>query len=123
MQARAFAFTAAALVFLTTASAAWATQISILRPTNGETIHSNQGKLTVRLHRAGGPPGASVRLELDGGVLPKVYRGNVIKLEGIDRGSHDLHAVLLDASGNRVAASAPVTFYMWHASRLFPNRK
>ncbi|MGH8745980.1 MAG: hypothetical protein ACREUK_05765 [Burkholderiales bacterium] len=123
MHARAIAFAAAALVFLTTASAASATRISILRPASGETIHSNQGKLTVRLRRAGSPPGAGVRLVLDGAALPKVYRGSVIGLEGIDRGSHDLRAVLLDADGRRIAASAPVTFYMWHASRLFPDRK
>jgi hypothetical protein len=71
----------------------------------------------------GAPPGAGARLVLDGAARPKIYRGDVVELDGIDRGSHSLQAVLLDANGNRIAASAPVTFYMWHASRLFPNRK
>lgn len=123
MHSRVIVFAIAALVFPLAALAAQAAEISIVQPASGETIHSNQGKLAVRLRRAGSPPGAGVRLVLDGAALPKVYRGNVIRLEGIDRGSHDLQAVLLDADGRRVATSASVTFYMWHASRLFPNRK
>ncbi|HKI63140.1 MAG TPA: hypothetical protein VKA16_00795 [Burkholderiales bacterium] len=124
MQARVIVFPlVAALVVLTAAAAAQAAEISVVKPTNDETIHSNQGKLTVQLRRAGGPPGAGVRLVLDGAVLPKVYRANVIKLEGIDRGSHVLQAVLADAEGKRLAASTPVTFHMWQASRLFPSRK
>lgn len=123
MHTRAFAFAVATLMFLSGASAAQAAAIAVVKPTINETIHSNQGKLTVVLRSVDAPPGASVRLVLDGTARPKVHRGNVIKLDGIDRGSHSLQAVLLDAHGKRVAVSTPVSFYMWHASRLFPNRK
>jgi len=123
MQTRAIVSAIAALVLLTAASAAQAAEISVVTPANNETIHSNQGKLTVKLRRVGGPSGAGVRLVLDGAARPKIYRGNVIELGGINRGSHNLKAVLVNANGKRVAASMPVTFYMWHASRLFPDRK
>jgi len=123
VQARAIVFAFATLMFLSGASAAQAAAIAVVKPAGNDTIHSNQGKLTVVLRRVDAPPGASVRLVLDGTARPKIHRRNVIKLDGIDRGSHSLQAVLLDANGKRVAVSAPVSFYMWHASRLFPNRK
>ena len=112
-----------AALLLAASLTAQAAEISIVRPTDNETIHSNQGKLKVKLRRAGAPPGAGVRLVLDGAQRPKIHRGNVIELDGIYRGSHTLQAVLVDANGERIAASMPVTFYMWHASRLFPDRK
>lgn len=123
MQLRAFVSTMAAFVLLTAASAAQAAEISVVAPANKTTIHSNQGKLTVKLQRVDAPPGAGVRLVLDGTTQPKIHHGNVIELHGIYRGSHTLRAVLVGANGERIAASTPVTFYMWHASRLFPNRK
>lgn len=122
MKSRAI-LSAIAMLILTAAPAAQAAEISVVAPSNETTIHSNQGKLTVKLRRAGAPPGAGVRLVLDGKARPKIHRGNVIELHGINRGSHTLRAVLVDADGNRIAASTRVTFYMWHASRLFPNRK
>lgn len=112
-----------AALILTAASAAQAAEISVVTPANNATIHSNQGKLTVKLRRVGAPPGAGVRLVLDGAARPQTHHGNVIELHGIDRGSHTLQAVLVDTDGQRIADSVPVTFYMWHASRLFPDRR
>jgi len=124
VQARTMLFVVPlALLFLAAAPAVRAAEISVVSPTNEETIHSNQGDLTVQVAHAGGTPESGVRLVLDGTPLPHIYRGNVIELRGIDRGTHTLHAVLLDARGQPAATSAPVTFYMWQASRLFPNRK
>ncbi|MGH8746386.1 MAG: hypothetical protein ACREUK_07840 [Burkholderiales bacterium] len=123
MKSRAVFSTIAVLAFLTAAPVAQAAEISVVTPANKGTIFSNQGKLTVKLSRVDAPPGARVRLVLDGAARPKTYRGNVIELKGIYRGNHSLQAILLSADGRRVAVSAPVTFYMWHASRLFPNRK
>jgi len=113
----------AALVLFTAAPAAQAAEISVVAPANKETVHSNQGKLTVRLQRVDAPPGSGIRLVLDGAARPKIYHSDVIELDGIVRGSHRLQAVLVGADGARLAASTPVTFYMWHASRLFPDRK
>jgi hypothetical protein len=111
------------MLILTAASAAQAAEISVVAPTDHETVFSNQGKLTVKLHRVDAPPGAGVRLVLDGNARPKIHHGDVIQLHGIYRGSHTVQATLVGADGERLAASAPVSFYMWHASRLFPDRK
>jgi len=100
-----------------------AAEIAIVQPAHEETIHSNQGDLTVQVSYSGGEPDGSVRLVLDGTALPHSYRSDVIELIGIDRGTHTLQAELLDAKGGQLAASEPVTFYMWQASRLFPGRK
>ena len=110
-------------MLLLAAASARAAEISVVRPASNETIHSNQGKLTVVVRRAGAAPGSKIRLVLDGTVLPHSYRSGPIKLRGIERGSHTLKAVLLDAGDRRIAASAAVTFHMWQASRLFPSRK
>lgn len=123
VQSRAILCAIAALAFLTAASAAQAAKIAIVAPKDHETVFSNEGKLTVKLRRAGAPPGAGVRLVFDGAARPKIHRRNVIELHGIDRGSHTLQAILVGANGERVAASTSITFYMWHASRLFPDRK
>ena len=123
MQSRAIIHAIAALTFLTAASAAQAAEISVVAPTDHQTVFSNQGKLTVKLHRVDAPPGAGVRLVLDGTARPQVHRGNAIELHGINRGSHSVQAILVGADGSRLAASAPVRFYMWHASRLFPDRR
>jgi hypothetical protein len=124
LQTRTIAFALLLGLLLPVASTvARAAGISVIEPASEETIHSNQGKLTVELRRARGAPGGTVRLVLDGAPLPHLYRSDTIKLQGIDRGKHTLQAALLDAKGERIAASAPVTFYMWQASRLFPNRR
>ena len=102
---------------------AQAAEIAIVQPAHEETIHDNQGDLTVQVRHSGGAPDGSVRLVLDGTALPHSYRSDVIELIGIDRGTHTLQAQLLDANGEQLAASEPITFYMWHASRLFPSRK
>ena len=94
-----------------------------MQPAHEETIHSNQGELTVRVRQTGAAPGARVQLLLDGSALPRSYRGEVIELKGIERGTHSLQAVLLGAEGERLAASQPVTFYMWQASRRFSSRQ
>jgi len=62
-----------------------------------------------------------VRLSVDGRAQP-ITEGHVIALRGLDRGSHVLKAELLAADGQVIAASPPVTVYLWHASRRNPHR-
>ena len=121
MRARTLAWLIPLSILL--AGSAHAAEIAIVQPAHEETIHSNQGDLTVQVRQSGGEPDGSVRLVLDGTALPHSYRSDVIELIGIDRGTHTLQAELLDAKGGQLAASEPVTFHMWHASRLFPGRK
>lgn len=98
------------------APAARAAEIAIVRPADKATIHSNVGDVTVRLRRTGR---GSVRLFVDGKALPHAYRGDTVHLHGIYRGTHTLRAELVGPGGETVATSATVTFYLWHASRLF----
>jgi hypothetical protein len=46
----------------------------------------------------------------------------VFQLRDVARGTHELTVRLLDAQGREVTRTAPVTFHVWHASRLFRNR-
>jgi hypothetical protein len=111
------------MTFFSAALAAQAAEIAVVSPANKETVHSNQGKLTVKLQRVDAPPGSGVRLVLDGAARREIYHVDLIELDGIARGSHSLQAVLVGADGARLAASPTVTFYMWHASRLFHERQ
>ena len=45
----------------------------------------------------------------------------VFDIPGVDRGTHAVQASVVDASGAVRGNSAPVTFHMWRASRLFPK--
>ncbi|MDA8108508.1 MAG: hypothetical protein M0015_07755 [Betaproteobacteria bacterium] len=118
-EGRIRAFVLLSFLALAAAPLARAAEISIVQPADQETIHSNLGDVTVKVQSSGGDPGGSVRLLVDGTALPKPTSGGVIQLHGIDRGAHTLKAELLDANGKVLAASQPVTFYLWHASRLF----
>lgn len=95
--------------------------IAITQPANEQTIHSNLGELTVSVRVTDAAPGSRVRLSVDGRAQPTTA-GNVIALRGLDRGTHVLTAELLAADGQVIAASPPVTVYLWHASRRNPHR-
>jgi hypothetical protein len=97
--------------------------IEIVQPANDETVHDNQGNLGVQV--AVSPnlaPGAGIALLLDGQPVAQEADATFL-LSGIERGTHTLEAQVVDANGATLAASQPVTFHMWQASRLFPSRK
>ena len=106
------------------AGAAAASSIEIVSPRDQETVHDNSGRVAVRVSvqsetlRQG-----SLAVLLDGHRYGEPQRSRSFKLQGVERGEHQLRVVLLDESGREVAASQPVTFNMWRASALFPNRK
>lgn len=97
--------------------------IAITAPASEETVHSNTGDVNVTLHVAPRlASGEQIALALDDREVARGARTR-IRLTGVDRGTHLLQAKLLDADGNTLAQSDVVTFYMWHASKLFPDRK
>lgn len=96
--------------------------IAITQPANEQTVHSNLGELTVNVRVTDPAPGSRVRLSVDGRAQPTTTDGSVIALRGLDRGTHVLKAELLAADGQVIAASPPVTVYLWHASRRNPHR-
>jgi hypothetical protein len=97
--------------------------IAIVAPAPEETVHSNEGKVTVSVGVPRGvAPGNQVVILLDG---QPVARGPATSfpLAGIERGTHTLQAQVVDGKGSTLVASQPVTFHMWQASQLFPSRK
>ncbi len=62
--------------------------------------------------------GFSIGLRLDGKLLEERFQSGNISLEGVDRGTHTLQAVVIDPAGNVVAASPLVTFHLKRHSIL-----
>ena len=112
----------ASLLALGAAPLARAGEIAITQPAPEETIHSNRGEVLVNVQTLSATPGTHVRLRVDGAVVSNTARGPTITLHGIERGSHVLKAELLGADGAVIAASQPVTFFMWQASRRNPGQ-
>jgi len=97
--------------------------LSIVAPTQNETVHDNRGDVAVVVSvspklRAGD----RVAVLLDGERVASAA-GDTIALSGVDRGTHTLRAQIVSPNGTVLSASDPVAFYMWQASRLFPNRR
>ncbi|MFB4203846.1 hypothetical protein KBTX_01388 [wastewater metagenome] len=99
-------------------------RIAIAAPSDEATVRDNQGKLQLVLD-------VRPRLSEDQRILILVdgspYRQGPftvtdITLSGLDRGAHELQALLRDDSGRVLARSATVTVYLHQASRLFRNR-
>ena len=107
------------LTFCASALAAQ-TEVRVLSPHPDETRHDNSGNVPVVLSIEG--QYAAVRTLVDGKAYPDLHRSSAFTLTGLDRGEHTIQIELLDRAHNVVAASEPVTFYVWQASRLFPNR-
>jgi len=99
--------------------------VTIVSPRNEQTIHDNSGRVPVQVSLSDDAlrSGGALRVELDGRIYGPPRRASSFALEGVVRGQHELRIALLDPSGNAIASSEPVTFYMWQASALFPGRK
>lgn len=118
---------AAAAALVATASAlaqsAAPRTIAIKSPLEDETIHSNTGDVPVEVTVAPRlAPKEAILIKLDDREAAR-GAGSRLQLTGIERGTHRLQAVVVDAQGKPVAQSRIVTFHVWQASRLFPARK
>jgi hypothetical protein len=102
-------------------SALAADGLTLIRPTDGETIHDNTGRVAVVV--SGGRDAAGFQAYIDGAPAGGIHPAPAFHLEGIERGEHQLSVDAVDRHGRSVAATETITFYMWQASRLFPNRK
>jgi len=96
--------------------------IAITQPFADQTIFDNNGDVEVAIAITPALRGGDrIVLDVDGRAMSPRRRPH-FELTGIDRGEHTLRAHAVDARGGLLIASAPVTFYLWRASRLFPNR-
>ena len=86
--------------------------LEISRPTNDETIRSNEGKVTA-LARVVPELDANHRFRwsLDGEIVQDVNSPE-LRLNNIDRGSHTLQAEIVDADGKVVISSESVTVHL-----------
>lgn len=86
--------------------------LEISRPSNDETIRSNEGKLTA-LARVEPALDANHRFRwsLDGEIVQDVNSPE-LRLNNIDRGSHTLQAEIVDANGRVIISSESVTFHL-----------
>lgn len=103
--------------------AAHAAELSIHSPEPGENVRDNSGKLIVVLaleDDAELPRGLYFRLLLDGKVVAADVASKRIALTGINRGTYELEALIVDTDGNVLARSQAVSFTMRQASRLNP---
>lgn len=92
----------------------------VVSPAIDETVHSNTGSIRVIVQDV--PSGLQLQPVLDGEAMGEPVAGSVFYLLGVTRGTHELSVKLLDAGGREVMRTSPVTFHVWHASRLFRHR-
>jgi len=93
----------------------------VVSPAIDETVHSNTGSIRVIVEDV--PSGLKLQPVLDGEVMSEPVADSVFYLRGVTRGTHKLTVKLLDAGGREVSRTSPVTFHVWHASRLFRHRE
>jgi len=93
----------------------------VVSPAIDETVHSNTGSIRVIVEDV--PRGLKLQPVLDGEVMSEPVADSVFYLRGVTRGTHKLTVKLLDAGGREVSRTSPVTFHVWHASRLFRHRE
>lgn len=98
-------------------------QVTIAQPAKDATVFSNPGDVDVKVSVTPELQGGDeVELWLDKAAVQAPGAQSQFHLKGVVRGEHTLRARVIDASNDVIGSSAPVTFYVWHASKLYPNR-
>lgn len=95
-----------------------AASVRIVRPAAEETIHDNNGVVTVKWAAGQSAGVTGFRLVLDGKPLSELQTGSSYTFQGVERGTHTVQVLAVDRNGREIAASGVVTFYLWHASRF-----
>jgi len=99
--------------------------LQIVQPKNAETIHDNTGAVPVEvaMHPTlDSKAGHRLRVTLDEALLPGAWTTTRFTLQQVERGTHRLQVIVVDGDGRTLGQSATIEFYMWQASRLFPQR-
>lgn len=92
-------------------------QIEILSPKQDETIRDNTGRVQITIAlKPGLRSGDSLTLMMDGAVLFEGLQTLSLPLSNVDRGTHELVAVVKDADGNEIGSSVPVSFHLHRAA-------
>jgi hypothetical protein len=89
----------------------------IVQPEADGTVRDNEGRVAVSI--ALQPPlqeGHSVRLLVDGRPVPGSFKGLDIELSGIERGTHQIRAEVVDGTGRQLISTASVPFTLRKAA-------
>lgn len=85
----------------------------IVSPEDQSTIRNPEGAVSVQLEvNPSLKKGDKVQMIFDGSLIDKPRRTTVFALQSINRGSHTLAAQVIDAQGQLLNTSKPITFYM-----------
>jgi hypothetical protein len=91
--------------------------INILTPSNGDTVRSNGGNLTIMVQKQlAGEKQYLTQLFINDKPYLKPFKGTVLKAENLDRGIIKIKAQLQNRSGNVLATSSETVVYMHRAT-------
>ncbi|QMT60506.1 DUF4124 domain-containing protein [Legionella sp. PC997] len=90
------------------------TEIAIAEPAPGATIRNNQGFVMVTAQiEPDLLPGDKIQLLYDNVALGEPQTNLVFEIKGMYRGSHTLAVQVIDAEGNVLDKSEPITIYVF----------
>ncbi|MEX1201003.1 MAG: DUF4124 domain-containing protein [Methylophaga sp.] len=100
-------------------------QLQIASPQDDEAIRVNDGNLTVNIQIR--PPlsqkrGDMIQLRMDGRPYGEPHTGLSFNLANVDRGTHTLSAVVMNASGEELSQSATIKFHLQRNTILLNPR-
>lgn len=96
------------------------TGVKIAQPAANGTVRSNEGKVPVSVTMQ--PvlqPKHKVRFFLDSVLIQPDFTSQSGTLTGVERGTHSVYAVVVDESGTSLGQTAPSSFTLRQASKLF----
>lgn len=99
------------------------TQLSINQPKSDATIRNNAGNISVELLID--PPlreGDTIILKSNGEEVGR-GRSNTLSISQMNRGSHALQAIIIDADGETLRSSGTTTFHLQRQSQLLNRAK
>lgn len=102
------------------------TALAIMAPSDEETLRDNGGNVTIRIAatpRLKRRAQHRLRVLLDGALQPVSSDQMTLTLQNLDRGSHQLVAIIVDAQQAELIRSDAVTIYLHRRSLLHPNQK
>jgi hypothetical protein len=95
--------------------------LEIVQPANDATVRSNEGTLAVGLALSPAlAEGHSVKIVINGTELEGEMKSTQFSLGNLNRGTHSLVTKVVDADGNVLITSDPITFHLRQASILTP---
>ncbi|HUO81312.1 MAG TPA: DUF4124 domain-containing protein [Gammaproteobacteria bacterium] len=97
----------------------------VATPRGGQTLWNIEGNLGVALSLTPAlQPGHRIRVFLDGELVEELPDSSTsFTVPEVYRGTHTLRATVVDAAGNVIAETEPITFYVHQTSILSPARQ